>query len=176
MSDTKRGPFEYCAHLLAQIVVGIWVVVDTVLSPVFRPFARWLSSLRVIQSIERGIAALPAYGVLVLLAAPFAAEEIAKVYAFVLMGGGHFKSGLLLYIGCHVFAILVCERIFQAGKSKLMTIGWFARFITWLSGYKERLIDWFKSTAAFRRAMELKNQLRQRARLVLRRTRSALGR
>ncbi len=176
MSNTKRGPLQFIAHVLAQIFVGIWVVVDSILSPIFRPFMRWLSGLRLVQAVENGIAALPAYAILVLLAAPFGAEEVAKIYAFVLMGGGHFKSGLILYIGCHVFAILVCERIFHAGKAKLMTIEWFARLYAWLSGYKDRLVAWFKATSTYRRAAALKNQARQGARLFLRRTRTALGR
>ena len=176
MRDGRRGPLQAIAHLLAQILVGIWVIVDSILSPIFRPLMRWLSRLRPVQAVEHGIASLPAYAILVLLAAPFAAEEVAKVYAFVLMGGGHFKSGLILYIGCHVFAILVCERIFTAGKSKLMTILWFARLFDWLKGYKDRLVDWFKATSTYRRMMDFKEQVRQSARLALRRTRTALGR
>ena len=135
MSET-RGPAQTLGHWTAQVLVGIYVIVDSVLSPIFRPFLRWLSSLNVIQAMERGIASLPAYGVLVLLLAPFAVEELLKVWAIVLMGGGHFKTGLLIYIGCHVFSILVCERIFSAGKEKLMTIPWFARLFHWLKGYK----------------------------------------
>jgi hypothetical protein len=176
MTEKSRGPLGWVGHVLAQILVGIWVIVDSILSPIFRPFMRWLSGLHVVKAIEHGIASLPAYGILALLAAPFAAEEIVKIYSFVLMGGGHFKTGVLLYIGCHVFAILVCERIYRAGETKLMTIPWFARFITWLSGYKERLVAWAKSTIIYRRAAELKNQLRQAARLFLRRTKTALGR
>lgn len=176
MNDARRGSLRTVGHWPAQIVVGIWVVVDAILSPIFRPFMRWLSSLRIIQAVENGIAALPAYAILILLAAPFAAEEVAKVYAFVLMGSGHFVSGVILYIGCHVFAILVCERIYRAGEEKLMTIPWFARLMTWLEGYKDRLVAWAKSTAMYRRAVELKNRTRQSARLFLRRTRTALGR
>jgi hypothetical protein len=152
------------------------VIVDSILSPIFRPFMRWLSSLRLVQSVESGIGSLPPYVILVMLALPFAVEEIAKVYAFVLMGGGHFKLGFALYIACHVFAILVCERIFHAGKPKLMTIEWFARLFNWLNGYKERLVAWFKATRTYRRAMQLKNQLRQATRIALRRTKTALGR
>ena len=177
MTDIKRGPFGYIAHVLAQILVGIWVIVDSILSPIFRPLMRWLSeSASRPGGRELGSRRFPPYAILVLLALPFGIEEVAKIYAFVLMGGGHFKIGFALYIACHVFAILVCERIFHAGKAKLMTIDWFARLFNWLMGYKERLVDWFKSTSTYRRAMELKAQGRQMARLALRRTKTALGR
>lgn len=175
MTDKTRGPLQAIGRVPAQIVVGIWVVVDSTLSPIFRPFMRWLSSLRLVQAIENGIAALPAYAILVLLAAPFGAEEVVKIYSFVLMGGGHFVTGFALYVACHVFAILVCERIYRAGEEKLMTIPWFARLMTWLKGYKDRLLDWVRSTETYRKAMALKSQLRQSARLFLRRARTRLG-
>ena len=167
MAETKHGPAQAIAHLPAQIAVGIYLVIDSVLGPLFRPFMHWLSSLHVVKWVESGIAALPAYVVLVLLAAPFAAEELAKVYGVVLMGGGHFKWGLAIYIGAHVFAILVCERIFRAGREKLMTIGWFARFINWLEGYKERMVAWFKSTDAYRQITAFKEKARDAGRRVL---------
>jgi hypothetical protein len=159
-------------HIVAQIVVGLWVIVDAILSPIFRPLIRWLSRLRLVQAVEHGISVLPPYAILVLLAAPFGAEEAVKVYSFVLMGSGHLKSGILLYIACHVFAILVCERIFHAGRSQLMTIGWFARLFEWLMGYKDRLVDWFKSTPAYARMMALKEKSLEYARRLFARTRA----
>ena len=136
---------------------------------------RWLAGPRLIQAVGRGLASLPAYAILVLRAAPFGAEEVVKIYAFVLMGGGHFVSGFILYIACHIFAILVCERIYRAGEQKLMTIPWFAKLMTWLIGYKDRLVAWVNSTELYRRAMEYKSRLRQSVRLFLRRTKTALG-
>ena len=120
---------------------------------------RSLSSLRPVQWLEEHIRSLPAYGILFLLAVPFGIEEALKVWALVLFGGGHFVSGVIVYVGCHVFAILVCERIFRAGKEKLMTIGWFARLFTWLEGYKDRLVAWFKATDAYRRMHAAKQRL-----------------
>ena len=151
---------EVIGHVIAQFVVGVYVVVDSVLGPVFRPLMRWLSSLHVVQRVEAWIGSLSPYAVLVLFAIPLAVEEVTKFYGLVLMGGGHFKTGLLLYIGAHVFAILVCERIFSAGKAKLLTIGWFAKLFTWLKGYKDRLVAWFKATETYRKAQRLKASMR----------------
>lgn len=160
MSETKRGPIQFIGHVIAQIVVGIYVIVDSIIGPIFQPFMRWLSSLHIIQSVEAWIGSLPAYVVLVLFLVPLAIEEITKFYGLVLMGGGHFVTGLTLYIGAHVFAILVCERIFSAGKDKLLTIGWFAKLFFWLKGYKDRLVTWFKATETYRKAQRLKASLR----------------
>lgn len=176
MSETTRTPLQLVGHVIAQILVGIYVIADSVLGPIFRPFMRWLSRLRAIEAIESGIAACPAYVVLALLGVPFAAEELAKVYSFVLMGGGHFKIGLIVYIAAHVFAILICERIFSAGKAKLMTIPWFARLFKWLEGYKDRMVTWFKSTSTYKRAKEIRDQLRDRVRQMLGRPKIASDR
>jgi hypothetical protein len=160
VSEPKRGPIQFIGHVLAQIVVGIYVVVDSIIGPIFRPFMRWLSSLHVIQRVEEWIGSLPPYVVLVLFLVPLAIEEVTKFYGLVLLGGGHVVTGLILYVGAHVFAILICERIFSAGKDKLLTIGWFAKLFYWLKGYKDRLVDWFKGTETYKTAQRLKASLR----------------
>lgn len=176
MNDRGFRPARAVGGVIGEIVVGIYVVVDSLVGPLFRPFMRWLSSLHVVKSVEAGIARLPAYAVLALLAAPFAVEELAKLYGLVLMGSGHVKSGVVIYIAAHVFAILVCERIFSAGKAKLMTIPWFARLFHWLEGYKDRLVAWFKTTAAYREGRRLKEAARRLLRSWVGRTKAAFGR
>jgi hypothetical protein len=176
MSDINRGPAHALGRVLTRIVVGLYLVIDAILSPIFGPFMRWLSSLHVIKRVEAGIASLPPYAVLALLAVPFGVEELVKLYGIVLMGGGHFKSGLTLYIGAHVFAILVCERIFEAGKGKLLTIAWFARFHHWLMGYKDRIVAWFKTTETYRMGQRVKAKARERVARLRGRARTAFGR
>ena len=176
MSETKKGPLQIVGHVLAQVVVGIYVIVDSILGPLFRPLMRWLSGLQVIKTVEAAIGSLPPYAVLVLFLIPLALEEVIKFYGLILLGSGHIVSGLLLYIGAHVFAILVCERIFSAGKAKLMTIGWFARLFHWLMGYKDRLVAWFKTTETYRRAERLKEQARALFVRLKGRTKAAFGR
>ncbi|WP_158807087.1 hypothetical protein [Beijerinckia sp. L45] len=159
------------SRIPAEIVVGLYVTVDFLVAPLFRPLMRWLSSLRLIQRIEGWIASLPPYVLLVLLVVPFAIAELAKAYAVFLMGSGHFKTGITIFIGAYIVSILVCERTFTAGKAQLMTIGWFARLWTWLMSYKDRIMAWFRSTEVWRLAADLK----QRARLTLRRIKTRLG-
>ena len=155
----------------AQIVVGLYVVVDGIVAPLFRPFMRWLSSLRLVQTMERGVESLPPYVILVLLVVPFAIAELAKAYAVFLIGSGHFKTGLFIFVMAYIVSILVCERIFSAGKTKLMTIDWFARLFQWVMGYKDRMLAWFRTNEVWRLAGDLK----QKARIAARRVKTRLG-
>jgi hypothetical protein len=159
------------SRIPAEIVVGLYVGLDFLVSPLFRPLMRWLSGLRLIQRLETWIGSLPPYVLLVLLVVPFAIAELAKAYAVFLMGSGHFKTGITIFVGAYIVSILVCERTFSAGKAQLMTIGWFAKLWTWLMGYKDRILTWFRSTEVWRLAADLK----QKARLTLRRVKTRLG-
>jgi hypothetical protein len=170
MPDAPSLP-RRLSRIPAEIVVALYVGVDFIVAPLFRPLMRWLSSLRLIQRLESWIASLPPYVLLVLLVVPFGIAELAKAYAVFLMSSGHFKTGFIVFVGAYVVSILVCERTFTAGKAQLMTIGWFARLWTWLMGYKDRIMTWFRSTEVWRLATDLK----QRARLTLRRVKTRLG-
>lgn len=158
-------------RLPAELLVGLYVALDAIIGPLFRPLMRFLSRLRLIKRLEAAIARLPPYVLLVLLVVPFILAEGAKAYAVILMGGGHLKTGVLVFIGAYVVSILVCERIFHAGRAQLMTIGWFARGFAWVMGYKDRLLAWFRTTEVWRFATDL----RERARASLRRMRTRLG-
>jgi hypothetical protein len=158
-------------RILAEIVVGLYVSLDFVVGALFRPLMRWLSSLRLIQRLEAWIGSLSPYVLLILLVVPFAIAELAKAYAVFLMGSGHFKTGLIIFIGAYVVTILVCERILSAGKAQLMTIGWFATLFTWVMGYKDLVMDWLRATQVWRLAADLK----RKARLTFRRVKIRLG-
>ncbi len=130
----------------AEAAVVIYVILDTVFRTLFRPLTWWLAKLRLVIRLEQLIAALPAYAVLALLALPFAIAEPAKIYAIYLMSSGHVVTGVVMLIGAYLISVLVVDRIFHAGKPKLMTIPWFAKLWTWISDYKDRLLAWMQST------------------------------
>lgn len=158
-------------RLPAELVVGVYVIVDGVIAPLFRPLMRFLSSLRIIQRIEHWIASLPPYVILVLLVVPFAIAELAKAFAVILMGTGHFRTGITIFIGAYIVSILVCERTFHAGRAQLMTIGWFAKLFNWVMAYKDRMLAWFKTTEVWKAATAFKQSMRE----TLRRAKAQIG-
>ena len=160
MADHQLNLFQRALRVLAEIVVAIYVVVDSVVFALFRPVVRWLSRLRIVQRLERWIQSLPPYVILVVMVVPFIIAELAKVFAVYWMAEGHFRSGMTIFIGAYVVSIFVCERILHAGKAQLMTIGWFAWIYNWIMALRDAILNWFRKTAIWRAAVALKDKAR----------------
>lgn len=167
MADSRPSLLRRFFGLLAEIVVGLFLVVDSIIRPLFGPLVRFLSELRLIKRLEAWIGSLHPYVILVLLGVPFGIAELTKVYAVILMAEEHFRIGMTLFIGAYVVSILVCERTFHAGKGQLLKIWWFKIGYDWVMAIKDHILDWFRET----RIWQLAVALRQRVKIGLRRTR-----
>ena len=176
MDESPPNLFARILRLLAEIVVVIYVVLDGIISPLFGPLVRWLSSLRPVRRLERAIASLNPYVILVLLVVPFGFAEFAKVYGLILTADGHYRIGMTMFLGAYVVSILVCERIFHAGKAPLMTIGWFKVLYDWLMAIRDRVLAWLRETRIWRASVKLKQSLRSGWRRFDDRVRALLGR
>ncbi|HYP58745.1 MAG TPA: hypothetical protein VEQ35_10760 [Beijerinckia sp.] len=152
---------------LAESLVIFYVALDAIIVPLFRPFLRWFAKLWLVIRFEEFVATLPAYGILVLLAIPFVIAEPAKVYALYLLGTGHVTIGLVTMAGAYLLSLVLVERVYQAGRAKLKTIGWFAKFMNWLVQFRDQLSAWAKST----RIWAMVTQLKRGARLFIARLR-----
>ena len=130
----------------AEAVVFLYVVLDAIAMPVVRPLLRWVAKLRFVIRLQDLVAVLPPYAILVLLAVPLAFAEPAKIYALVLMGQGHFTAGLVTIALAYLVSLVVVERIYHAGQTKLKTIVWFAKLMDWLTGNRDRLLAWARAT------------------------------
>ena len=160
MADQQLNLFQRALRLLAEIVVAVYVVVDSIVFALFRPVVRWLSNLRVVQRIERWIQSLHPYVILVVMVVPFIIAELAKVFAVYWMAEGHFRVGMTIFIGAYVVSIFVCERILHAGKAQLLTIPWFAWIYNWIMALRDAILNWFRGTAIWRAAVALKDKAR----------------
>ena len=161
---------------MLELVVGFFVVLDAIVRPLFGPLTRWLSSLRLIHRIEAWIGSLHPYVILVLIGAPFAVAELTKVYAVILMAEEHFRLGMTLFIGAYVVSILVCERIFTAGKSQLLTIGWFKWGFDWVMVVKDAIVGWVKNTQAWKSVAAMRQRVKLGWKRLRTRIRLAFGR
>ncbi len=160
MDDSPSNVFGRILRVVAEIVVVVYVLLDGIVSPLFGPTMRALSRLRLVRRMERAIASLNPYVILVLLVVPFGFAEFAKVYGLILTADGHYRIGMTMFIGAYVVSILVCERIFHAGKAPLMTIGWFKTLYDWLMTIRDHVLDWFRATRVWRAAVDLKRSVR----------------
>lgn len=145
---------------LVTVAVVAYTVFSELLLPLLRPLLRWLSALRLFETLGALIRRLPPYVVLVLLAVPFVIIEPVKVFAIYWGAIGHPVQGLLLLVLAQVLSILTCDRIYHAGHEPLMRIGWFRRFMTWLKTLRDRALDWAKATAAWRSGAALAHSVR----------------
>lgn len=135
--------------LAAEALIIFYLTLDALVAPVFRPLIRWLAKLRFVIRLEDLVADLPPYGILTLLAIPFALAEPAKVYALFLFATGHEMMGIVIFVLAYFVSFVVVERIYSAGRAKLRTIGWFAKLMDWLFAFRDHLLAWAKSTEAW---------------------------
>ncbi|HUZ92024.1 MAG TPA: hypothetical protein VMU78_09015 [Methylocella sp.] len=162
--------------LVAKAIVVVYVILDGIVMPVFRPLLRWVARLRFVIRLQDIVATLPPYAILVLLAVPLAFAEPAKIYALVLMGEGHFKTGFATMAIAYLVSLVIVERIYNAGKAKLKTISWFAKLMDWLTGIRDRLLAWARTTWVWTFSKEVKRTARELITKLRLRFRVAYGR
>ncbi len=150
-----------------DLIVGLVIVLDELARPLYRPLLAWLGSFRVVARVEAAIARLPPYGVLALLAVPFAVAEPMKLVALVLLARGAWFSGIALMALGHLTSFVLVERVYHAGRGQLLTIGWFARCMAWLDRIRQLVVGRIKASATWRRATALGRAIRERARVWL---------
>ncbi|AMD57128.1 hypothetical protein AWN88_02410 [Agrobacterium tumefaciens] len=125
-----------------RAIIVFAMVLDGIFRPLYRPVIRALSNLKIIQRLESRIAQLPRLAILLCLAVPFAIAEPMKIIGLVLFAHGAFKSGVVLTIIAHLSTFLVVERIYHAGREKLLTYGWLAwimRYVRFARSFYDRL-------------------------------------
>jgi hypothetical protein len=145
---------------LAEALVGIYVVLDDLLTPVFRPVVRWVVTFPLVLRLQQLAADLPPYGILALMAGPFVVGEPAKLYGVYLVGTGHWLTGIFVLGFAYLVTLVLVERVYSAGKEKLRSIGWFAFVMDWLIAIRDHVHDWARSTAIWAAAQELMRSVR----------------
>ena len=125
-----------------RAIIVFAMVLDGIFRPLYRLVIRALSNLKIIQRLESRIAQLPRLAILLCLAVPFAIAEPMKIIGLVLFAHGAFKSGVVLTIIAHLSTFLIVERIYHAGREKLLTYGWLAwimRYVRFARSFYDRL-------------------------------------
>lgn len=147
-----------------DLVVGFVILLDELLRPLYRPLIAWFASLRLVGRLEDAIGRLPPYGALVALAIPFAIVEPLKLLGLVFLARGALTAGIVTTAVGHLAGFLLVERVYHAGRAQLLTIPWFARIMGWIDAIRQAVIGRIKASAAWRRAVELVQVVRERLR------------
>lgn len=110
---------------LFEVIAAVILMVDAVARPLYRPLHNWFANLTLIHKFEAWIATLPRFLILVFFAVPFIVAEPLKVLAVYMIAIGMVVSGVVLMAVAYLVSFLVVERIYAAGREKLLTYAWF---------------------------------------------------
>jgi len=147
-----------------DLVVGLVILLDELVRPLYRPLIAWFASLRLVARLEAAIGRLPPYGALVALAIPFAIVEPLKLLGLLFLARGAFMAGIVTTAIGHLAGFLLVERVYHAGRGQLLTIPWFARIMGWIDAIRQVVIGRIKASAAWQRAVVLVRAVRERLR------------
>jgi hypothetical protein len=148
----KKSPLRYIT-LPIRFLVGLIIVADAAAKPVYRPLLDRIASWRIMEAFERLVASLPSLAILILFAIPFVIAEPLKIFALLLMASGKIIVGVPLLIFSYLVTFLLVERIYHAGKEKLLSYGWFAWGMSYVSQIRERLVEFKNETLSAVRAL-----------------------
>jgi hypothetical protein len=156
----KRGPVLRGLLMLLRAVLTVFVVLDELLRPLYRPLLRRIGELRVMQRLEETVGGLPRPLVLVALAIPFAIAEPLKIFGLVLFAREQFWAGLAVTAFAHLMSFVFVERIYEAGREKLLTYRWFAWIMGQVVRVRDRVLGWVRGTAAYAATMRARDRAR----------------
>lgn len=159
-----RNPVVAVLRLIFRLVVGAVILLDELVRPLYRPLLDQLAALKLMQTFERWVGSLPAYAVVVLIAVPYGVVEPVKFLALLHIANGHARSGTALFLLAHLVSFVLIERIFIAGKAKLMTVWWMAYVIETAASVHRSVVEWLKLAELKRRARALWRWARLRLR------------
>lgn len=152
---------------VANVVVSAFVIADEIARPVYRPAFDAINRLAFMRRMEAAVATLPRYGILAVLAVPFLGVEPLKIVGVYWMGTGHFLGGLATLVVAYLASFVLVERIYHAGRDKLLTIGWFAACIGFAASVRDRLLESVRATRAWTVAVGVAASAKAFARRVM---------
>ena len=163
----ERGPFVRGLLATLRAVLTVFIVLDELLRPLYRPLIRRLAGLRIMRRLEETVARLPRPLVLLALAVPFAIAEPLKLVGLLLFADGRFWAGLVVTAFAHLMSFVFVERIYHAGREKLLTYRWFAWIMGQVVRVRDRVLGWVRATSAYGFAMRTRDAARRWWRTML---------
>jgi hypothetical protein len=146
---------------LLRAVLTALIVIDEMARPLYRPLIAWFALLRIVARMEEAIARQSRLAILALLAVPFAIAEPLKLLGLWMMADGRARTGIVVFAFAHLVSFLLVERIYHAGRDKLLTYGWLAWIMGLLVRLRIRALDWIRSSAAYAFALRSRDAARQ---------------
>lgn len=151
----RRSVWQFLL-LPLRLIIAVLVIISEIARPLYRPFVNWFSALSIVVHFGEFVGSLPRSVILVLFVVPLAIAEPLKIYALFVIARGHVISGLVIIALAYLMSFLLVERLFHAGREKLLTYGWLRwimdRVLTvrnWVSEMKESIIATVRGWLAY---------------------------
>ncbi|WP_175525561.1 hypothetical protein [Bosea sp. OK403] len=142
-------------------VLTVLVLLDEIARPLYRPLADWLASLGIVARAEAAIARLPRLAILALLAIPFAVAEPLKIVGLIMIGRGQVVAGIMILAVAYLASFLIVERIYQAGRGKLLSYRWLAWLMAAIETVRVKALSWVKASTAYQSAIRIRDEARR---------------
>ena len=127
-----------------KAVIALVVLVDEILRPIYRPLIDRIVANPFFRFLDRQVSALPRWAILIVFAVPFLVAEPLKLVAVILFAKGRVVLGATTFLLAQLLTFVLVERIYHAGRAKLLSYWWFA----WVAG---RVADVRDAILAFSR-------------------------
>ncbi|WP_353186439.1 hypothetical protein [Bosea sp. (in: a-proteobacteria)] len=163
----ERGPLLRGLLAALRAVLTVFILLDELLRPLYRPLIRKLAGLRAMRRLEEAVAGLPRPLVLLALAIPFAIAEPLKLVGLLLFADGRFWAGLAVTAFAHLMSFVFVERIYHAGRDKLLSYRWFAWIMGQVVRVRDRVLGWVRETSAYGFALRTRDAARRWWRMML---------
>lgn len=137
--NQPKSPLRHLT-LPIRFLIGLVIVADAVAKPLYRPILNWVASWRIMEAFEAFVARQSRLLILVFFAVPFVIAEPLKILSLFLMASGNVVIGLPLLIFSYLVTFLLVERIYHAGRNKLLSYGWFAWGMGYVTQVRDRLL------------------------------------
>lgn len=128
----------------------------------------WLMRWPPLAWLERGITRLPPYAALLVFFAPTLLLLPVKLAALWLIGQGQALLGLVVIVVAKIAGTALIARLFHLTQPALMKLGWFARFYSAWSLWKEAMFMRVRASWVWRAGRVVKKRVVQRWRRVTR--------
>lgn len=164
----RRHPLRLALGFAFRLACALVIILDELVRPIYRPLIARIASLRVMQAFEHWVGGLAAWAVLALLAIPYAIVEPLKFVGLIWIANGAERRGTALFLFAHLVSFVLIERIFSAGRAKLMSIAWMAWAIDTANAVRLRIVTALRLDAIKQRIRRFAFRLRRRLRALLR--------
>ena len=134
----QRRPAWRFLLLPLRLIIAVLVIISEIARPVYRPLVNWFASLSIVKHFGEYVGSLPRSVILVLFIVPLAIAEPLKIYALLVIARGHVISGLVIIALAYLMSFLLVERLFHAGREKLLTYAW----LKWIMDRVEIVRNW----------------------------------